>query len=156
MRIPKTLAISGTVVAAGLAGLVGVNVVHAASNPQDGQQSLVDTIASTFNLNKTDVQKVFDDQRQARQAAHQQKYEARVRQAVKDGTLTQDLADQLVAKQKELASYRDSLKGKTPAERRSAMKTEWDNFAQWARSNKIAQNLWPFGPRLEAQAPAGS
>ncbi len=152
MRISKRMIIPGVVVAAGLSGLVGVSAVNAAS-ATSGQEGIVDKIASTFHLNKSDVQKVFDQNRQAKEAEHQQKFEAKVKQAVTDGKLTQDLADQLIAKQKELATYRDSLKGKSASERMAAMKTKMDEFVKWAEANNISKDLLPMGPRLEAQLP---
>lgn len=153
MRIPKRLIIPGAVVAAGLSGLVGVSAVNAAS-ANSGQSSLVDKIASTFHLNKDDVQKVFDQNHQEKEAKHQQRFETKVNQAVKDGKISQDLADQLIAKQKELATYRDSLRDKKPSERMSAMKTKMDEFVKWAEANNIAKDLWPLGPRVDAQSPA--
>jgi hypothetical protein len=143
MRIRKPMAISGAIVAAGLSGLVGAQVVNAASDTS-GSQGLVDKIASTFNLNKSDVQKVFDEERQQREANREQKFEDRVNQAVKDGKLSQTLADQLIAKQKELATYRDSLKDKTPKERRDLMKVKRDELRSWAKQNNISLNL--IGP----------
>ncbi len=150
MRIPKRLIIPGAVVAAGISGLVGVSAVNAAS-ANTGQDGLVDKIANTFHLNKADVQKVFDQNHQDREKEHQQKYEAKVKQAVTDGKITQDLADQLIAKQKELATYRDSLKDKKPGERMGAVKTKMDEFVKWAEANNIAKDLWPMGPRIDAQ-----
>jgi len=68
---------------------------------------------------------------------------------VKDGKLSQDLADQLVAKQKELETYHDSLKDKTSEERRDLMKTQLRELATWAKANNIPQNLWPMGVRFD-------
>jgi hypothetical protein len=155
MRIPKRLIIPGAVVAAGMSGLVGVSAVNAASTGS-GQDNLVDKIASTFHLSKADVQKVFDQNHQDKEAAHQQKFETKVKQAVKDGKITQDLADQLVAKQKELATYRDSLKDKKPSERMAAVKTKMDEFVKWAEANNISKDLLPMGPRIDAQMPNDS
>lgn len=141
MRITKPMAISGAIVAAGLSGLVGAHVVSAANDTSNGQQNLVDKIASTFNLNKSDVQKLFDEDRQQHEADRQQKFEDRVNQAVKDGKLSQELADQLIAKQKELATYRDSLRDKTPEEERQLMKTKMDELRTWMKDNNISMSL---------------
>jgi len=137
MRIPKPMAISGAIVAAGISGLVGVHAVNAVSDPAS-DQSLAGKIASSFNLNKDDVQKVIDQQRQDKQANHEQRFEARVSQAVKDGTLSQDLADQLIAKEKEMQTYKDSLKDKTPKERRDLMIVQRDNLRAWMKQNNIS------------------
>lgn len=137
----KPLVIAGAVVAAGLSGLVGAHVVSAASDPT-ARQTLADQIASTFHLNKADVQKVIDQNREQREAERQQKFKDNVAQAVKDGKMTQSLADQLLAKVADLESYRDSLKDKTPTERRDAMKTKVQEFRTWAKDNKVPQQFW--------------
>lgn len=153
MQITKPMAISGAIVAAGISGLVGAHVVSAASNTTDGQ-SIVDKIATTFNLNKNDVQKVFDEERQQREAGREQKFETRVNQAVKDGKLSQDLADQLIAKEKELQTYRDSLKDKSPQERRDLMKTKMDDLRTWMKQNNITTEL--VGPEAVGPAPGAA
>ncbi|HKX24484.1 MAG TPA: hypothetical protein VJM46_04550 [Candidatus Saccharimonadales bacterium] len=143
MRLHKPLIISGALVTAGIAGLVTTQAVNAA-NDTNGQQGLVDRIASTFNLNKGDVQKVFEQEHQARETERQQKFEERVKQAVDDGKISQDLADQLVAKQKEMQTYRDSIKDKSAEEHRSLMKTKMDEMQKWLKDNNIDKSL--FGP----------
>lgn len=149
MRITKTMAISGTLVAAGLTGLVGTHAAHAASDPQDGQAGWAGgKTTSMYYVNKGNDQEMSSEDRQAKEADHLQMYTSRVNQAVKDGTLTQDLADQLVAKQKEFASYRDTLQGQSMTDRMSAMKSKMDEFVQWAQANNIPQNLWPMGMRF--------
>ncbi len=136
MRMKKPMIVSGAIVAAGLSGIVGLAAAHAAT-PTIGQQVLVDKIASTFNLNKSDVQKIFDDEQTQREAARQQKFDTRVADAVKAGKLTQDLADQLTAKMKEMQTYRDSLKDKTPQERQDLMKVKRDELKAWMKQNSI-------------------
>jgi hypothetical protein len=142
----KPLLLSGAVVAVGLTGLVGAQAVSAASDTS-GQQNLVDKIATTFHLNKTDVQKVFDEEHQTRETQRQQKLQDRLAQAVKDGKLTQGQADQLLAKMKELDSLKDSLQDKTPAERQTAMKSKLQEIRTWVKDNNISQEFWHFGGR---------
>lgn len=140
MRLHKPLVISGALVTAGIAGLVTTQAVNAA-NDTTGQQSLVDRIATTFNLNKSDVQKVFDEEHTAREAQRSAKFEERVKQAVDDGKISQDLADQLIAKQKEMQTYRDSIKDKSAEERRSLMKAKREEMSKWLRDNNIDRSL---------------
>lgn len=140
MRLHKPLIISGVLVAAGLSGLVTTQAVHATGDTS-GQQSLVDRIASTFNLNRSDVQKAFDEEHNARETQRQQKLEERVKQAVDDGKISQDLADQLIAKQKEMQAYRDSIKDKPAEERRSLMKAKKEEMNKWLKDNNIDKSL---------------
>ncbi len=125
--------------AVGLTG-AGVSLTQAAANPHPGDTrmaTLVQALAKKFNLNATDIQAVFDENRQAMEANRLQEAKARLEQAVKDGKLTQAQADQIVAKQQELKTVMESLKGKTREEAEAARKTAMDNLKTWAASNNI-------------------
>jgi polyhydroxyalkanoate synthesis regulator phasin len=139
MRKKLIIAVSA-IAAAGIIGASTLGIASAATSNNSGQ-SIVDKIAQKFNLNKTDVQKVFDENRQEHQAARQQKQADKIAQAVKDGKITQAQADQLTAKLTELQTFRDSLKGKAPAEQRAAMQTKMTELHQWLVDNKIPTNL---------------
>lgn len=128
----------------GVASLAGVGLVNAQTSPSSGT-SLVDKLAQKFNLNKTDVQKVFDEDHAAHDAERQQQMESRLSQAVKDGKLTQTQADAIKSKMAEMKSYMDSLKEKTEQDRRTAMKSKMDELKQWATDNKIPEGYMPMG-----------
>ena len=81
----KQVAIIGAVAAISTAGFIGAGVANAATttngtNPMSG---LVDAIANKFNLNKSDVQAVFDQQRTQREADHEAEVKSQVAQLVK-------------------------------------------------------------------------
>jgi hypothetical protein len=138
VSIKKKLLVAGTAATIGLTSILGIGLASA-QNKTNGQSDLVDKIAQKFNLNKNDVQKVFDENRTAHEAEHEQKVKERLDQAVKNGTLTQDQENKIIAKLQELKAKRDSLKDKTPAERREAMKAERDALKQWAKDNNIPE-----------------
>lgn len=119
----------------GAATVGGLGVASAATSTT-GQQSLVDKIASKFNLNKTDVQKVFDENHAARDAAREQKMKDRLDLAVKDGKLTQDQETKLIAKLKEVQADRKEFKSDTQAAR-DARKAKMGEFKQWLKDNNI-------------------
>lgn len=96
--------------------------------------SLIQTIAQKFNLNQSDVQQVFDDQKTQMEAEHQQREADRLSQAVTDGKLTQDQADKISAKEKELE-----------ANRHAAIQQQITDLKQWATDNGIPQEFMPFG-----------
>ena len=126
----------------------------AAQSQTTGQTSLVDKIASRFNLNKDDVKKVFDEDRTAHEAEREVAMKTRLDQAVKDGKLTQTQEDKLIAKHKELETFRLSIKDKTEEERHTAMKTKMDEFKQWAKDNSIPYEfarpgIGPHGPGMD-------
>ena len=133
------------------AGAIGVGAVFAAQHgPGIGPMSgLVNAIASKFHLTPSDVQAVFDQQRQTQADAMKkqadQRFSDMLAQAVKDGKLTQAQADLITAKQKEIQTFQTSLQGKSPADRQTAMKTESDSLKAWATANNIPQQyVMPF------------
>lgn len=142
--IKKSLAVAAIVGSLGVATLAGAGMVNAQSGTPNSN-GLVDKIAQKFNLNKSDVQKVFDEDRTAHEAKRQQQMEERMTQAVKDGKLTQAQADAITSKMAEMKTYMDSLKDKTEQERHDAMKTKMDELKQWADQNNIPNGYMPMG-----------
>lgn len=146
MNVRKSLLFASAVAVLGLGGIAAL---HAA--PTDaagtGSTSLIDRLVQRFNLNKSDVQDVFDEQRQAMETQREQDMKDRLAQLVTDGKLTQAQADAISAKHDELKSFMDSLKDKTPQERRDALKSKMDEVKQWAQDNNIPlQYLHVGGP----------
>jgi hypothetical protein len=137
LNINKPLIIAGAAATLGLAGLGAAHVASAASNPSGPDNGLVAKIADKFHLNKSDVQAVFDENRAEHQAAHQQRIEDRLNQAVKDGKLTEDQKNKILTKLAEVRATMESLKDKTPAERRATMIKQRGELEQWARDNNI-------------------
>lgn len=129
------------------------------SNPMS---DLVSTIAQKFNLNTSDVQAVFDeqktkmdtqreDQRAQMGAKSQEDFTSRINQAVTDGKLTQAQVDLILAKKAELLAQQEAQKASaetmTQEERQTAretMKTQMDSLKQWATDNNIPQEYIPF------------
>lgn len=148
MNIKKPILITGAASLVALGGVTATGIVSAAAAPSSttGQSGLVDKIASKFHLNKSEVQAVFDQNRTEHQAKRQQKFEDRLNQAVKDGKLTSGQKDQILAKEKELKDYRDSLKGKSPQEVHKLMKAKLDELKAWAKQNDIPMQYLRPGP----------
>ncbi len=138
----RTLAVASIIAATGFTAATGLRVASAESS--SGGSSLVDKIASTFNLSKDDVQKVFDEDRASHQAEHQAKFKEQLDQAVKDGKLTQEQADKILAKQQELESFMNDLRDETEEERKTAMDTKRTELAQWAKDNDIPEEYAHF------------
>jgi histidinol phosphatase-like enzyme len=132
---------------AAVALILGLSTIgygaHAAGTAQTGTNGvnpmtgLVTALSQRFNLNATDVQKVFDEQHAQMEAAHQAQEKIALQQAVTDGKLTQAQADLITAKRAELETARLSLEGKTKEERDALMKTQMDALKQWATTNNI-------------------
>lgn len=124
----------------GLAGLAATGMASAATN-QSGQDTLVDKIAQKFNLNKDDVQQVFNEQHQAREAEHQAKISERLQKLVDDQTITPDQKTAIEAKLKELhdqhEANKDSLKDLTPEERKAKREQARQDLENWANEQGL-------------------
>lgn len=146
MAVKKLALISGTLAAVGIASFVGLGA--ASAQGENGQDSIATKIAQKFNLNKDDVQKVFDEQREAHQADRKAEMKAKLDQAVKDGKITADQEAKLIAKLDEMKANRPDFKSMTDAEReaaRTAMETKRTEFEAWLTANNIPADLLPKG-----------
>ncbi len=139
-------------------GLLTVTNASAAdsSNPHD---AIVQKIADKFGLNKDEVQKVFDEERSARQAEMQKKQEEKLNQLVKDSKITEAQKTLIINKQKELKekheANKDSFKNKTPEEMKTQMEKEKTDLEAWAKENGIDINYLMGGKFMKYGGPHG-
>lgn len=135
-----------TLLGAGL--LTSSRIFAQTSGNGNPMTSLVEKIAAKFNLNKADVQAVFDQHRSERQTQMEAQYEAQLNQYVIDGKITADQKNLILAKHRELISKKQSewqnLANLTPQERQKAwetkktqMETERQALREWATQNGI-------------------
>lgn len=141
--------------------VMGTAAVYANSSNSGFNNSMRDlatAIAQRFNLNVSDVQQVFDEQKAKMDAQREEQraqmegkrnqgFTDRINQAVTDGKLTQDQADKIIAKKAEFEAQRTNLEGKTEEDRQAAMiirKKQMDSLKQWATDNGIPQEYIPF------------
>ena len=136
MKIQKPLLVLGAVTGITVAGLTGLGVASAASS-SSGQDSIIDKLASKFNLNRDEVAAVFQEAKTEHQAERQQKLDDRLTQAVKDGKITEEQKAKILAKLDELQKTRDAWKSKTPQERMAAKQELRGQLQQWAKDNGI-------------------
>lgn len=143
MAVKKLALISGSLVAVGIASVIGVGAVSAQSNiSQD--RSIVSKIAQKFNLNKDEVQKVFTEDNAAHQADRKAEMKTALDTAVTDGKITADQEAKLIAKLDEMQADREAAKDQTQAEHqanRTAMETKRTEFEAWLKANNIPSNL---------------
>lgn len=139
----KPLLIAGVVSTISIAGLgVGVANAATASNKDTGPMSgLIDAIATKFNLDKTEVQKVVDAERSEHQAQREEDVKSELATLVKDGKITQAQSDAITAKRAELQQEReankDSMKDKTADERKAAMEAKKTALEAWAKEQGL-------------------
>jgi UTP:GlnB (protein PII) uridylyltransferase len=140
MRFNKGLILPAAVAVFTLGAVATMSTVMAATSSTNSD-SLAGKIAQKFNLNQSDVQSVIDQNKTDHQAARQQKIEDKLTQAVKDGKITNDQKDKILAKLQELQAERqanrDSLKDLTPAERKAKLEAKRAELKQWAKDNNI-------------------
>ena len=147
MSYPKKTLI-GLAVAAGLgaSSLLGLTVAQAAAN--EPGSSLIDRITERFSLNHDEVQVVFDEFNEERRAEHQQKIDERLQQAVAAGKITEEQRTLIIEKQAEMHEFMESLKDKTPEERKEALKQKHEELKDWAEQNDIPLPFaGPFGQK---------
>lgn len=152
----KLIVSAVTLGAAGML-LYGAASTVSAQSPSDTahpMQSLVQKIAERFGLSETDVQAVFDEQRDEMHAAMQTRIEDRLTQLVTDGKITEAQKQALIAKMDELKSEheadRENWKDMTPEERKAAMDTHREELKSWAEAQGIDLSVLgglmrPFG-----------
>lgn len=164
MNIKKSLLVAGAAATIGVAGIGGLGVASAATEPTtDGHTSLITKLAQKFNLKEADVAAVFDEDRAAHEADMKQRMEDRLARAVSDGDITQAQKDAILAKLAQLKSEReadrDSMKVKTAAERKALMEQHRSELSAWATQNDIPLRYLrigmgghhgPGGPMMDA------
>lgn len=140
MPTKKSLLIGAAVATMSLAGIGSVGVVSAATSPSTstGNTSIVDKIATKFNLNKADVKAVFDENRSAKIAQHKADQAERLATAVKDGKLTRAQADYITNAQAEIAALRGTSTPDTVTDAvKAQIKTKMDALRTWAKDNNV-------------------
>lgn len=140
----RTLVVAGIITAISAAGLAGAGMASAATDTStrtDPFSSLVDALSSKFNLNKTDVQAVFDTQKSQMQAEREQEAKDQIAQLVTDGKLTQTQADKINAKRTDLQVAREAKRASgetmTSAERQAERETHKAELDIWLKDNGI-------------------
>ncbi len=138
------LAAAAAIATIGTGGLIGAQAVSAesgATTSTDPMSSLVDKLVSKFNLNKTDVQKIFDESRTEMEAKREEEQSARLQKLADAGTITAEQKTKIEAKLKELKASRepnkDSTKDLTDNERKTKRESERTTLEAWAKQNGI-------------------
>lgn len=128
--------------------IIGVGSLASVAQAQGDGDNLVDKISQRFNVDKNEVQKVFDEERESRQADRQKGYEEMLNQAVKDGKLTQEQKEKVLTKhnemKKEMEQNRDEMMNKSESERdqlrdqrHEEMGKKRTELEQWEKDNGI-------------------
>lgn len=148
MNVKKSLMVAGAVATIGVAGVTGLGVASAATNSSGSSDNLIDKIATKFNLDKGEVEAVFEEAKSEREAEHQQKMEEPLTELVAEGKLTEDQKSKILAKHAELKAQmkeeHGALKDKTKEERRALFDQRRDELKAWAEENDIPTEYLKF------------
>lgn len=125
------------VMAAAVVGVSAIGLGTAAA--QSNADTLVEKIASRFNLNQDEVQAVFDEAREEKQAEHQAELSDKLQAKVDDGTITAEQKTLLEEKLAELREERQANRDSelTKEERREQGQQNREAFEAWAEENNI-------------------
>lgn len=146
MKLPtKSLVVAGVMGTLGIATLTGVGIANAetgtSSSSNDPMSSLVEKISSTFNLDKTKVQELFDQDRSDREAEREEQQAERLQALVDDGTITSAQKTAIESKIKEMKTEReadkDSMSELTDEERKAKMDEMRTDLESWAKEQGI-------------------
>ena len=141
-KLKRTLIIGAGVASIGVAGITGVASASAlTSTDSSASTSLIDKLASKFNLNKSDVQAVFDANRTEHQAAMKTERTAALKTALSDGKITQVQYDHIVNAQVEIDALVEASGPREDQsdETKTAIKAKFDALRSWFKE----QNLSP-------------
>lgn len=143
----KALVAAGIVTAVGVASISGLGMANAATDTSNGNgpmSGLIDAIATKFNLDKDEVQTVFNEQRTVMEAEREQDAKDTVAQLVEDGKLSQSQADAINAKRAELTAQREAERttdgSKSAEERKAEREAHRTELDKWLTDNSISED----------------
>jgi hypothetical protein len=134
MNYSKKLIIAAASVGVIGAAGIGATAIAATDGGSGNYPPIVQKLASTFGLDPAKVNDVFQQQQQADRQNHQAKLKSTLDQAVKDGKLTNDQENKLIA---ELNSLHDQLESSNPTNRLQNRQNFKTQLEQWAKDNGI-------------------
>lgn len=112
------------------AGVYGVTKISA--DEAGGSPSIIQKLAETFNLDETEVQGVFEAQREERMQEKQAHFEEHLDQLVADGELTEEQKQAIIDKKAEMEETMTAMR---------------ENMQTWAEENGIDFPIFGHGMR---------
>lgn len=103
--------------------------------------NLVDKLVSKFNLNKEDVQSVYDEAHKEHEAQREQEQTKKLQALVDNGTITASQKTAIEVKIKEMKaeceSSKDSFKDLSEDERKAKMDEKRQKLESWAKEQGL-------------------
>lgn len=142
--LTRSLIVASFVGTVGAGGLLTANIANAetsASATDSPMSGLIDKISSTFNVDKSKVQALFDEDRQARESEREKAQAERLQQLVDDGTITAAQKSAIEKKIAEMKAARESAKADmkelTDEERKEKMDEKRTELESWAKEQGL-------------------
>ena len=146
MNIKKPLVATAALAVVSVAGLGGLTAYATTDNTAADGSSLIQKIATKFNLNVDDVKAVFAEDRAAHEALRAADQAERLTAAVKAGTITQAQADHITAALKEIDNLRGTAAPDTQSSTtRDQIHSKMEELRTWAKDNNIDMRLLGHG-----------
>jgi TolA-binding protein len=146
-NLAKSLVVAGIVGAIGTSAFLSASSANAESGSETSSgpmSSLIDRIASTFNIDKSKLQTLFDDEKEIRESERTSERSERLQALVDDGTISATQKSAIEAKidemKNERETNRDDLKNLSEDERREKMEEKRSELEAWANSQNLNLN----------------
>ena len=128
------------ILAAAIIGSALATTSLVSAQDTSGVNSLVTAIAQKFNLNETDVQAVFNEQREKHHAQMKENLEQKLAQAVTDGKITEAQKQAILTKLSEIHENKpnfEEFKNLTQEQRKAKMDEKHTEMETWATQNGL-------------------
>lgn len=116
------------------AGTLGISNVSAQDT---SYPNIVQRLAQKFNLDANQVQEVFMEVHNQRQAEMEARLVQRLEDMVVDGKITQDQKQMILNKHEEMQAKMDEWKDLEPEARRGKMQAYHEEIRTWAEENNL-------------------
>ena len=126
--------------------VIGILATNVSAQDISNYPPIVQKIADRFNLNVSEVQQVFDEDRDAHRADMYAHFAERLNDMVSDGKLTETQKEAILDKHEEMQDKMEEFKNLSVDERHEKMQALREEFKTWAESQGIDLSvIGPFG-----------
>lgn len=143
--VSMALVISGLILLA-VAGISQVSAQTTEAQPPQQEMSrrggnwfdsLIQKLVEKFSLNKDEVQVVFDEVHEQKQAEMNQRFNEQLNEAVQQGELTEEQKNLIIQKKEEMQKQREEEKDISKEELETLREQHRTEMEQWAEDNGI-------------------
>lgn len=116
---------------------IGILSTSSISAQDTSYSPIVEKIATHFNLNKDEVNKVFEEERDERHADMFANWAERLDDLVSEGKLTEEEKNKILDKHAQMQEKMDAIRDLEPEERQEKLKAIHEEMSLWAKENNI-------------------